>query len=61
MDTGVAPDRLAAIGFGPYRPVTDNTTVQGRSRNRRVVVVILAHKNARRLMEIDAEGQSGQG
>lgn len=61
MNTGVAPDRLAAIGFGPYRPVTDNTTVQGRSRNRRVVVVILAHKNARRLMEIDAEGQSGQG
>ena len=41
---GVDPSRLAAIGFGEHRPVADNTTADGRARNRRVVLVILAGK-----------------
>jgi len=39
---GIEPERLAAIGYGEYKPVTDNDTEQGRARNRRVVVVVLA-------------------
>jgi chemotaxis protein MotB len=39
---GIAPERLAAIGYGQYRPVADNTTEQGRTRNRRVVVVVMS-------------------
>ncbi|VAX13766.1 Flagellar motor rotation protein MotB [hydrothermal vent metagenome] len=50
---GVDPKRLSAIGYGQFRPVADNNTAQGRRRNRRVVVVILADKNARRMMEIE--------
>ncbi|VAW77031.1 Flagellar motor rotation protein MotB [hydrothermal vent metagenome] len=38
---GVRPDRMAAIGYGEYRPITGNDTAQGRSRNRRVVLVIM--------------------
>ncbi len=40
---GVAPSRLAVIGFGAQRPIASNQTVSGREANRRVVVVILAN------------------
>jgi chemotaxis protein MotB len=39
---GVAPNRLAVVGFGEQRPSHSNDTAQGRNANRRVVVVILA-------------------
>lgn len=39
---GIDGDRLSAQGFGEYAPITDNTTAQGRSKNRRVVIVIRA-------------------
>ena len=42
MQAGVRPERMTAIGYGEYRPVEDNTTEEGRMRNRRVVLVILA-------------------
>lgn len=41
-DEGVDPFRMAAIGYGEFRPVALNNTVEGRRRNRRVVVVILS-------------------
>jgi chemotaxis protein MotB len=41
MDRGIAPARLAVMGFGQYRPTADNATPAGRNTNRRVVVVIL--------------------
>jgi chemotaxis protein MotB len=41
-ENGVRPERMAAIGYAEYRPVADNTTAEGRSRNRRVVIVIPA-------------------
>ncbi len=50
---GVDPGRLAAIGYGQYRPVADNQTLTGRRQNRRVRIVILADKNARRVSMIE--------
>ena len=38
---GVAPERMGAVGFGEHRGVDTNTTPEGRSRNRRVTVVIM--------------------
>jgi outer membrane protein OmpA-like peptidoglycan-associated protein len=32
---GIAADRLKAVGYGPDRPVGDNTTAEGRAKNRR--------------------------
>ena len=32
--------RITAKGFGPAMPVADNTTVEGRQKNRRVIAVI---------------------
>jgi outer membrane protein OmpA-like peptidoglycan-associated protein len=37
---GVAIEKLAAAGYGPTRPVGDNTTDEGRARNRRVQFVV---------------------
>jgi OmpA-OmpF porin, OOP family len=38
---GIAPDRLAAQGFGDGKPVADNKTEDGRGKNRRVELVKL--------------------
>ena len=37
----VAEPRLAAIGYGEYKPVASNDTAEGRQKNRRVEIVIL--------------------
>ena len=37
---GVAGDRLAAVGYGPERPIGDNATAAGRARNRRVAIFL---------------------
>ena len=42
IDSGIAPERLASMGYGEYQPIADNGTVAGRSANRRVELVILA-------------------
>ena len=46
-DEGVDPKRLAAIGYGEYRPIADNSTPEGRARNRRVVIFILSEEAER--------------
>ena len=40
-DFGVAPEKLIASGRSSYKPVTDNDTSEGRSRNRRTRILIL--------------------
>ena len=39
---GLDPGRLAVIGHAAYRPAQSNDTPEGRSANRRVVIVVLA-------------------
>lgn len=41
MDNGISPERMAAVGYGEYRPFQNNATEDGRNRNRKVVLVIL--------------------
>lgn len=38
---GVAPQRLGAVGYGEFRPIADNSTIEGRARNRRIAITIL--------------------
>ncbi len=39
---GIPPERLAMIGYGEFRPIADNATLEGRNANRRVLLIILA-------------------
>jgi len=39
-DEGVNPGRLSLVGYGPSRPVSTEATPFGRSKNRRVEIVI---------------------
>ena len=38
---GVDPRRVGAIGYGEYRPIADNSTPEGRAKNRRIAITIL--------------------
>ncbi len=42
VENGVDAHRLTAIGYGENRPIESNETAEGRKRNRRVTVMILA-------------------
>jgi len=50
---GIQPKRLAAIGYGEFRPVASNDTADGRARNRRVVLVIMSGSDARVSQRLD--------
>jgi chemotaxis protein MotB len=41
-ENGVDENRMTAVGQGPKQPVASNDTPEGRARNRRVTVTILA-------------------
>ncbi len=44
----IPPGRFQAIGYGPYRPIANNLTAEGRAQNRRVTIVFVG-----RLRRID--------
>ncbi|WP_207062449.1 flagellar motor protein MotD [Motiliproteus sp. SC1-56] len=47
---GVNPERMAAIGFGEYRPKVSNLTPRGRAMNRRVKVIVSRDEQVRRAL-----------
>ncbi len=51
---GIQPSRMAAVGYGQYRPAADNSTESGRSKNRKVVIVILAAKGPNKLRDVSS-------
>ncbi len=55
-DYGVTPDRMAAIGYGEYKPMSDNETPEGRARNRRVVLVVMPGVDPRWTRDVDQAG-----
>lgn len=38
---GVDPRRVGAAGYGEFRPIADNSTPEGRAKNRRIEIAIL--------------------
>jgi chemotaxis protein MotB len=39
---GIDPRRLGAVGYGEFRPVADNSTPEGRAKNRRIAITVLS-------------------
>jgi chemotaxis protein MotB len=43
--SGIAQQRLSAIGYGEFRPLQKNDTLEGRTANRRIEINILRREN----------------
>ena len=41
---GVAPEKLSAVGYGEFKPIKSNDTLEGRSANRRIEINIIRHE-----------------
>lgn len=44
IDRGVAAHRMQAIGYGETRPIANNSSEEGRARNRRVEITLRANQ-----------------
>ena len=42
---GISGERLSAVGYGEHRPISTNSTAEGRAQNRRIQIVLTATKN----------------
>lgn len=40
----ISPNKISPAGYGDTRPIADNSTDQGRSKNRRVNIILLSNK-----------------
>lgn len=49
------PRRLAAIGYGEYRPISSNDNEEGRSKNRRVTLVLRSGQGSNPYGELGVE------
>lgn len=52
---GVTPGELVAVGYGADRPIADNSTEEGREKNRRVEFVILEQDVTQKKVEVDPQ------
>ncbi len=46
QEQGVPPTMLSALGYGEYQPIASNQTVEGRSLNRRIEIVLAPAEQA---------------
>ncbi|MEW6250047.1 MAG: OmpA family protein [Planctomycetota bacterium] len=47
QNLGLQPLRMMAAGQGEYNPVTENTTRDGKQKNRRVDIILMPHREVR--------------
>jgi len=43
-NSSIDPGKLSAVGYGEYRPIASNDTVEGRAQNRRVEIIVVRSK-----------------
>ncbi|HNY66227.1 MAG TPA: OmpA family protein [Deltaproteobacteria bacterium] len=41
---GIDPKLMSAVGYGEYHPVADNSTPEGRARNRRMEIILMPRR-----------------
>ncbi len=40
----IIPEHMVAVGYGEYKPISDNKSVSGRAQNRRIDIIVLNTK-----------------
>ncbi len=45
---GISGKRISALGYGQFRPIRPNNTIENRSKNRRVDIVVLTNSLSRK-------------
>lgn len=53
---GVGPERMAAVGYGEFQPKVSNLTPRGRSKNRRVKIVVSRDEKVQRTLSAMGSG-----
>lgn len=48
---GADPTKISATGYGEYRPIASNETSEGKSRNRRVNILLLVHDEQKTVLD----------
>jgi len=48
--SGVEPNRLAAVGYGQFQPIASNESAEGRGKNRRVALIVSRDLDVRRAL-----------
>ncbi len=41
-ESGASPEKFLAVGYGEYKPIADNSTEEGRAKNRRIDILVLS-------------------
>ncbi len=41
QENGIDPHFLSAVAYGEYKPIADNSTPEGRQKNRRIAIILL--------------------
>lgn len=41
---GISPAKMVAVGYAEFKPVADNSTEEGRAKNRRIDIIILSQR-----------------
>jgi len=41
QENGIDPQILSAVAYGEYKPIADNSTPEGRQKNRRIAIILL--------------------
>lgn len=55
MQQGIEAGRMTVVGMGEYHPVASNDNAEGRNRNRRVVIVVMAEDQASTRVSMDGD------
>ncbi len=57
----ILPARLSAAGYAQYHPVASNLTAEGRSKNRRVDIIVLPIRRPSMEVEVPSAGRKPDG